>query len=75
MLYSGCAVSPPRLPQRGGFGHVNSAGKAEVWDCRLTLLPRAEALLTFPVGSEVWPRTVLRQVQKAWDLLQQRLSP
>lgn len=64
-----------------GHGHkgwiwgCNSAGKEEAWDCRETLLPRAEVPLTLPAGSEVSARLVLRQVQKAWDLLQQRLSP
>lgn len=71
--------SPSRLPldtaTRGGFGAVNSAGKEEAWDCRETLLPRAEVPLTLPAGSEVSAWLVLRQVQKAWDLLQQRLSP
>lgn len=44
--------SPSRLPldtaTRGGFGAVNSAGKEEAWDCRETLLPRAEVPLTLP---------------------------
>lgn len=29
---------------------------------------------TLPVSSEAWPGMVLWQVEKAWDLLQQRLS-
>lgn len=70
-----CLVCCSPSRQRGGFGDVNSTGQAEAWACCVRLLPPAEAPLTLPVGSEVWPRTVLRQVQKAWDLLQQRLSP
>lgn len=55
---------------RGGFGDVNSAKKEEGPWCD-TPAPS----LTLLVGSEAWPRTVLWQVQKAWDLLQLRLSP
>lgn len=65
---------PPGPATRDEFGGVNAAGKGrEARDPRVTPLP-VPAPLGHPRALRCCPGLVLWQVEKAWALLQQRLS-